>query len=177
MVKIGLVVLLGGFTLIAGGMFLSRPDRSIPPFSIGSQESTVVAVHVPSWTSDPEIEALIRRFRTIGETNRDFRSMKVRPTTPDDPTSLYGEVVLYIFSDPGWTEPATLHRYLAADVPVEVGGQGDEKDETFRRQFERSARGGFIYHQGRARGWLGPVPHTGTPERSQNIQILFDDGT
>ena len=62
-VRIGLTVLLGGFTLIAGGMFLSRPDRTIPPFSIGSQEGTVVAVHVPAWTSDPDIETLIRRFR------------------------------------------------------------------------------------------------------------------
>ena len=62
-VKMALGVLFGSFALIWGGMFLSRPDRSIPPYSIGSQERTLVAVHVPSWTSDTEIETLIGRFR------------------------------------------------------------------------------------------------------------------
>ena len=166
-VRIGLTVLLGGFTLIAGGMFLSRPDRTIPPFSIGGQEGTVVAVHVPSWTSDPEIETLIRRFRKIGRTNHDFRSLKVRPTTPDDPDTLYREVVLYVFSDPRWTEPATLNRYLATRVPAE--------ESAFRRQFERAARGGFIYSQGNTKGWLGPIPEPSIPEKRQNIQILFND--
>ena len=174
-VRIGLTVLLGGFTLIAGGMFLSRPDRTIPPFSIGGQEGTVVAVHVPSWTSDPEIETLIRRFRKIGVTNHDFRSLKVRPTTPDDPTTLYREVVLYVFSDPRWAKPETLHRYLATRVPAEAGNQFDVEEEAFRRQFERSARGGFIYNQGKTKGWLGPIPEPSIPEQRQNIQVLFDD--
>lgn len=174
-VRIGLTVLLGGFTLIAGGMFLSRPDRTIPPFSIGGQEGAVVAVHVPSWTSDPEIETLIRRFRKIGVTNHDFRSMKVRPTTPDDPTTLYREVVLYVFSDPRWAKPETLHRYLATRVPAEAGNQFDVEEEAFRRQFERSARGGFIYNQGKTKGWLGPIPEPSIPEQRQNIQVLFDD--
>ncbi len=174
-VRIGLTVLLGGFTLIAGGMFLSRPDRTIPPFSIGSQEGAVVAVHVPSWTSDPEIETLIRRFRKIGETNHDFRSLKVRPTTPDDPTTLYGEVVLYVFSNPRWTKPETLHRYLATRVPAEAGNRLDVEKEAFRRQFERSARGGFIYSQGNTKGWLGPIPEPSIPEQRQNMQVLFDD--
>ena len=174
-VRIGLTVLLGGFTLIAGGMFLSRPDRTIPPFSIGSQEGAVVAVHVPAWTSDPDVETLIRRFRKIGVTNHDFRSMKVRPTTPDDPDTLYREVVLYVFSDPRWTEPETLRRYLATRVPAEAGNQFDVEEEAFRRQFERSARGGFIYSQGKTKGWLGPIPDPSIPEQRQNIQILFDD--
>ena len=174
-VRIGLTVLLGGFTLIAGGMFLSRPDRTIPPFSIGGQEGAVVAVHVPSWTSDPEIETLIRRFRKIGRTNHDFRSLKVRPTTPDDPVTLYREVVLYVFSDPRWTEPATLNRYLATRVPAEAGNRLDAEEEAFRRQFERSARGGFIYNQGKTKGWLGPIPEPSIPEQRQNIQVLFDD--
>ncbi len=174
-VRIGLTVLLGGFTLIAGGMFLSRPDRTIPPFSIGGQEGTVVAVHVPSWTSDPDIETLIRRFRKVGLTNHDFRSMKVRPTTPDDPTTLYGEVVIYIFSDPRLTEPDILHRYLTARDPAGAGNRVDGEEEAFRRQFERSARGGFIYIQGNTKGWLGPIPQPSIPEQRQNIQILFDD--
>ncbi len=174
-VRIGLTVLLGGFTLIAGGMFLSRPDRTIPPFSIGSQDGTVVAVHVPAWTSDPDIETLIRRFRTIGATHHDFRSMKVRPTTPDDPATLYREVVLYVFADPRWTEPETLRRYLATRVLAEGGTRPDAEEEAFRREFERSARGGFIYRQGNAKGWLGPIPAPSIPEQRQNLQILFDD--
>lgn len=174
-VRIGLTVLLGGFTLIAGGMFLSRPDRTIPPFSIGSQEGTVVAVHVPAWTSDPDIETLIRRFRTVGETHHDFRSMKVRPTFPDDPATLYREVVLYVFSDPKWTEPATLQRYLATRVPAEARNGVAVEEEAFRREFERSARGGFIYSQGNTKGWLGPIPQTAKPGKFQKIQVLFDD--
>ena len=174
-VKIGLTVLLGGLTLIAGGMFLSRPDRTIPPFSIGGQEGTVVAVHVPAWTSDPDIETLIRRFRKVGVTNHDFRSMKVRPTTPDDPATLYREVVLYVFSDPQWTEPETLHRYLAARVPAETGQQVSAEEGAFRREFERSARGGFIYSRGNTKGWLGPIPEPSIPEQRRNVQILFDD--
>ena len=168
-------MLLGGFTLIAGGMFLSRPDRTIPPFSIGSQEGTVVVVHVPAWTSDPDIETLIRRFRKVGVTNHDFRSMKVRPTTPDDPATLYREVVLYVFSDPQWTEPETLHRYLATRVPAETGQQVSAEEGAFRREFERSARGGFIYSRDNTKGWLGRIPDPSIPEQRQNIQILFDD--
>ena len=166
-VKIGLSVLIGGIALIAGGMFLSRPDRTIPPFSIGAQENTVVAVHVPAWTSDPEIESLIRRFRKVGVTRRDFRSLKVRPTTPDDPNTLYGEVILYIFSDSTWTERDVLHQYLAK--------HSGEKEEAFRRAFERSARGGFIYARGKTKGWLGPIPGQSTPQKSPTTQILFDD--
>lgn len=174
-VKIGLTVLLGGLTLIAGGMFLSRPDRTIPPFSIGGQEGTVVAVHVPAWTSDPDIETLIRRFRKVGVTNHDFRSMKVRPTTPDDPATLYREVVLYVFSDPQWTEPETLRRYLATRVSVDAGQQLSVDEAAFHREFQRSARGGFIYSQGNTKGWLGPIPKPSISEEHQNIQILFDD--
>ncbi len=174
-VKIGLTVLLGGLTLIGGGMFLSRPDRTIPPFSIGGQEGTVVAVHVPAWTSDPEIKTLIHRFQKVGRTDHDFRSMKVRPTTPDDPATLYREVVLYIFSDPQWTQPETLHRYLATRAVAEAGQRAGGVAAGFRREFQRSARAGFIYSQGRTKGWLGPIPDPSIPEQRQNIQILFND--
>ena len=46
-VKMGIGILIGGFCLITLGMFLSRPDRSIPPYSIGAQEGTLGAVHLP----------------------------------------------------------------------------------------------------------------------------------
>ncbi|MGH7474628.1 MAG: hypothetical protein ACREJW_11865, partial [Candidatus Methylomirabilales bacterium] len=39
-VKLGLGVFVSSFILIGVGMFLSRPDRSIPPYSVGSQEGT-----------------------------------------------------------------------------------------------------------------------------------------
>lgn len=168
-------MLLGGLTLIGGGMFLSRPDRTIPPFSIGGQEGLVVAVHVPAWTSDPEIKTLIRRFRKVGATHHDFRSMKVRPTTPDDPATLYREVILYVFSDPQWTEPETLRRYLATHATADAGQPLSVEEAGFRREFQRSARGGFTYSQSRTKGWLGPIPDPSIPEQRQNIQILFND--
>ena len=166
-VKIGLTVLIGGFMLIAGGMFLSRPDRTIPPYSNGWQEDKVVAVHVPAWTSDPEIETLIRRFQNVGLAQHDFRAMKIRPTTPEYPNRLYQEVTIYIFSDSSWTHPDTLHRYLAKN-------EGEE-EEKFRREFEQAARGVFIYIRGKSKGWLGPIPNKSKPEKEQNIQVLFED--
>ena len=166
-VKIGLTVLIGGFILIAGGMFLSRPDRTIPPYSNGWQEDKVVAVHVPAWTSDPEIETLIHRFRDVGLTKHDFRAMKIRPTTPEDPNRLYQEVTIYIFSDPSWTYPDTLHRYLMKN--------GGEEEEKFRREFEQAVRGGFIYIRGKVKGWIGPIPDKSKPEKEQNFQVLFED--
>ena len=166
-VKIGLSVLFGGFVLIFGGMYLSRPDRSIPAYSNGWQEGTVVAVHVPAWTSDPEIETLIRRFREVAMATHDLRTMKIRPTTPEYPNNLYQEVTIYIFSDPSWTEPDTLHRYMVKNESKE--------EESFRLEFEQSARGGFIYIQGKTKGWLGPIPDESKPEKEQNIQVLFED--
>ena len=73
-VKLGLGVLVGSFSLIWGGMYLTRPDRSIPPYSVGSQEGTAVAVHVPDGTSDHGIETLINaaldcpQIRSAGST-------------------------------------------------------------------------------------------------------------
>ena len=126
-----------------------------------------MAIHVPAWTSDPELKTLIHRFRDVGLATHDFRAMKIRPTTPEDPKKLYQEVTIYIFSDPSWTHPDTLHRYL-------VKNEGKE-EETFHREFEKSARGGFIYIQGKTKGWLGPIPDQSKPEKEQNIQVLFED--
>lgn len=162
-VKLGLGVLIGSFLLIFVGMYLSRPDRSIPPYSIGSQEGTVVAVHVPAWTSDPEIETLIRRFRKVGRETRDFGSLKIRPTTPHDPSNLYQRMTMYIFSDHNWTKPEMLHRYLTPD--------SDGSEDVFKRDFELTARGGYRLDQSEEMGWLGPIDPHGTT--SSSTYVLF----
>ena len=144
-VKMALGVLFGSFALIWGGMFLSRPDRSIPPYSIGSQERTLVAVHVPSWTSDTEIETLIGRFRKIGGESRNFGAMKIHPTTPDDPQGRYQHIAIYIFTDEGWTEPEVLHKYVTGE------------DAIVREGFERSLRGFYRLDGQEEEGRMGPI--------------------
>ncbi|MDR4478940.1 MAG: hypothetical protein R3B37_04230 [Nitrospira sp.] len=145
-VKMALGVLFGSFALIWGGMFLSRPDRSIPPYSVGSQERTVVAVHVPSWTSDTEIETLIERFRKVGAEGRNFGSMKIQPTTLDDPKGRYQHIAIYIFTDEGWTEPDVLHKYVTGE------------DATVRDGFEKSVRGLYRLDEQEEEGRIGPIP-------------------
>lgn len=145
-VKMALGVLFGSFALIWGGMFLSRPDRSIPPYSVGSQERSVVAVHVPSWTSDTEIETLIERFRKVGSESRNFGSMKIQPTTLNDPKGRYQHIAIYIFTDEGWTEPEVLHKYVTGE------------DMTVRDGFEGSVRGFYRLDEQEEEGRIGPVP-------------------
>lgn len=144
-VKMALGVFIGSFALIWGGMYLSRPDRSIPPYSIGSQEETAVAIHVPSWTSDQEIETLIERFRRVGRETRNFGSMKVRPTTPDDPSDRYRRLTIYIFSDDTWAEPVMLHKYLT----------GEDRD--VRGGFRRALRGLYRLIESEEEGRIGPL--------------------
>lgn len=144
-VKMALGVLFGSFALIWGGMFLSRPDRSIPPYSIGSQERTLVAVHVPSWTSDTEIETLIERFRKVGNEHRNFGAMKIHPTTPDDPHGRYQQIGIYIFTDEGWTEPDVLHKYVTGE------------DTKLRDGFEGSLRGFYRLDGQQEEGRMGPI--------------------
>jgi hypothetical protein len=127
-------------------MFLSRPDRSIPPYSIGSQERSVVAVHVPSWTSDTEIETLIERFRKVAAETRNFGSMKIQPTTLDDPRGRYQHIAIYIFTDEGWTEPEMLHKYVTGE------------DQAVRDGFEGSVRGFYRLDEQEEEGRIGPVP-------------------
>ena len=129
MVKVGLTVFIGSFLLIGIGMFLSRPDRSIPPFSIGSQEGTVVAIHLPPWTSDPEIRTLIQRFQNVKNESGDFAVMKIRPTTPDHPDGRYQQMTIYFFSDHSWTDGAVLHQYLTAS-------EESQEDQEFKKEFE-----------------------------------------
>jgi hypothetical protein len=134
-VKLGLGVFVASFALIWGGMFLTRPDRTIPPYSIGSQEGAAVAIHVPSWTSDTEIETLIHRFRKVAREGREFGRMKIQPTTKDDPAGRYRRITIYVFANDHWTEPEMLHRYLAAET------SRDPAEQAFRAEFEKTVRG------------------------------------
>ena len=144
-VKLALGVLVGSFALIWGGMFLSRPDRSIPPYSIGSQQGAVVAVHVPAWTSDSEIETLIGRFRKIGRESRNFGSMKIQPTTPGDPAGRYRHITIYIFTHEAWAEPDILRRYVEGD------------DRSVAEGFEKALRGFYRLDGLEEEGRIGPL--------------------
>jgi hypothetical protein len=144
-VRFGLGVMVTSFALIFGGMFITRPDRSITPYSIGSQEQTIVAVHVPSWTSDGEIEKLIRRFRKVGRETRDFGPMKIQPTTPGDSESLYRRITIYIFSDHSWTEPPVLSAYL------------EGKDPELQEGFRKAVRGSYRLDEVGEEGRIGPI--------------------
>lgn len=148
-VKLALGVLFGSFALIWGGMFLSRPDRSIPPYSIGSQEGTAVAVHVPAWTSDTEIETLIGRFRKVGRESRNFGLMKIQPTTPGDPNGRYRRIVVYIFTHEDWTEPDVLRRYVAGS------------DQAIAEGFNKSLRGFYRLDGAEEEGRIGPLVRGG----------------
>ena len=144
-VKMALGVFVGSFALIWGGMYLSRPDRSIPPYSIGSQEGSAVAVHVPHWTSDTEIETLLERFRKVGRESRNFGAMKIRPTTPVDPQGRYRRITIYIFTDDAWTEAPILHRYLT----------GEDRD--VRDGFRKALRGFYELTESGEEGRIGPL--------------------
>lgn len=170
-VKMGLGILLGGFCLIAFGMYLSRPDRSIPPYSVGAQEGTLVALHLPSWTSDPEIESLIKRFGDVGRTTRDFAQMKIRPTTPNDSYGRYQTIQIIIFSDPDWTEPDTFHRYVVG----ETAKSQISSDKDFRQQFEANVRGGYHADNSGQAGWIGPWNRSGSKDRTLTMQWVFQE--
>ncbi len=153
-VKLGLGVFVGAFVLIWGGMFLTRPDRTIPPYSIGSQEDTAVAVHVPAWTSDTEIETLIYRFQKIAHEGRDFGRMKIRPTTDNDPASRYQQMTIYVFADDHWAEPDMLHRYLSSKT------SRDPAETAFRADFEKTVRGYYRLEGMAEEGRIGRIHET-----------------
>jgi hypothetical protein len=144
-VKLAMTVFFGSFALIWGGMYLSRPDRSIPPYSIGSQEGTAVAVHVPAWTSDPEIETLIERFRKVGRETRNFGPMKIRPTTPADSSGRYQRITIYIFTHDAWAEAPILHKFLTGE------------DQEVRDGFKRALRGFYQLTETEEEGRIGPL--------------------
>jgi hypothetical protein len=166
-VKLGLGVLVGSFILIGVGMFLSRPDRSIPPYSIGSQEGPVVAVHVPAWTSDPGIESLIQRFRKVGRETRDFGPMKIRPTTPGDPAGPYRRISIYVFTHDTWAEPEMLHRYVAA------AASNSEADRPVREAFKKAVRGFYRLDESGEEGRIGPLGGKDTAATAAYARVLF----
>lgn len=170
-VKMGLGILLGGFCLIAFGMYLSRPDRSIPPYSVGAQKGTLVALHVPSWTSDPEIESLLKRFREVGKKSRDFAHMKIRPTTPHDPLGRYQTIQIIIFSDPAWTEPDTFQRYVSGETEKSA----TSSDQDFRQRFEAGVRAGYRADESGHAGWIGPWNRKQSTDRTLRMQWIFQE--
>lgn len=149
-VKLGLFVFVASFTLIGGGMYLTRPDRSIPPYSIGSQAGTAVAVHVPVYTSDSAIETLIERFGKVGRETRDFGKMKIQPTTPGDPRGRYVKISVYVFTHEAWAEPAMLHKYLASVT-------GESPDPSLKETFEKTVRGFYRLDETEEEGRVGPL--------------------
>ena len=147
-VKLGLGVFVWSFALILGGMYLSRPDRSIPPYSVGSQLGQIVATHVPHETTDERIESLLKRFRKVGHEKHDFGSMKIHPTTPDDAGGRYRRLVIYVFDDDVWTDPAVLAKYVAGDATVVT-------------EFEKAVRGYYRLQDQEEEAGIGPLPKRG----------------
>ncbi|MFO0775184.1 MAG: hypothetical protein U0172_11035 [Nitrospiraceae bacterium] len=150
-VKLALGVFVGSFMLIWGGMYLSRPDRTIPPYSIGSQEGTLVAMHVPPWTKDEEMTALLQRFRKVAHEDRNFGRMKIHPTTPDHPGRRYDRITLYIFTHDTWAEPQMLHRYIAA------ANSTVREEVDFRKSFENAMRGYYELNGDDEEARIGPL--------------------
>ena len=167
----GLGILLGGFCLIGFGMYLSRPDRTIPPYSIGAQEGALVALHVPSWTSDPEIESLIKRFGEVGRKTRDFALMKIQPTTPKNTHGRYRRIQMIIFSNPSWAEPDTLHRYVAGFSAKEE----QSEEAVFLREFEAAVRAGYRVDDAGQAGWIGPWNRSQSTDRTLTMQWVFQE--
>jgi hypothetical protein len=169
-VKLAIGVFFGSFALIFGGMFLTRPDRSIPPYSIGSQEGSVVAVHVPVYTSDGGLEALIHRFQRSAR-QRDFGRMKIQPTTPDDPAGRYQRITIYVFTHEAWAEPDMLRRYLTA------AGSSSREDRELREAFEKAVRAFYRVDALEEEGRIGPIygvlGSAGTPATAAYSRLLF----
>lgn len=155
-VKLALLVFFGSFGLIWGGMYLSRPDRSIPPYSIGSQIGHVVATHVPPGTTDQRIETLLRRFQRVGRQTHDFGGMKIQPTTPGDPGGRYRRIVVYIFDDDVWAEPDVLAKHVAGDAST-------------INDYERAMRGYYRLQDQEEEGGLGPIPTAGATDKSRIV--------
>ncbi|MBX3331348.1 MAG: hypothetical protein KF722_13150 [Nitrospira sp.] len=157
-VKFALGVFVGSFALIWGGMYLSRPDRSIPPYTVGSQSGHVVATDVPAGTQDNQIEKLLKRFQKVGHQTRDFGPMKIYPTTPGDPGGRYRRIVIYVFDNHGWTDPEVLAKYMAGDAAVV-------------HDYERSMRGYYQLKDQDEEGGIGTIPKNGRV--TSDTRILF----
>ncbi|BFU89021.1 MAG: hypothetical protein NTAFB01_02080 [Nitrospira sp.] len=157
-VKFGLAVFVGSFALIWGGMYLSRPDRSIPPYTVGAQSGPIVTTDVPRGTTDEEIGSLVKRFQKVGHQTHDFARMKIYPTTPGDPGGPYRQIMIYVFDDHGWTAPEVLAKYMAGDKAV-------------IKDYERSTRGYYRLQDQEEEGGLGPIPKNG--RISDETRVLF----
>ena len=157
-VKFGLAVFAGSFALIWGGMYLSRPDRSIPPYTVGAQSGPIVTTDVPRGTTDEEIESLVKRFRKVGHQTHDFARMKIYPTTPGDPGGPYGQIMIYVFDDHGWTDPEVLAKYMGGDAVV-------------IKDYERSMRGYYRLQDQDEEGGIGPLTKNG--RTTSDTRILF----
>jgi hypothetical protein len=157
-VKFALGVFVASFALIWGGMYLSRPDRSIPPYTVGSQSSHVVATDVPLGTPDHQIEKLLNRFRKIGHETRDFGPMKIYPTTPGDPVSRYRHMLIYVFDDHRRTDPEVLAKYLAGEAAIV-------------NDYERSMRGYYRLRDQDEEGGIGPLLKNG--QVTSDTRIIF----
>jgi hypothetical protein len=157
-VKFALSVFVGSFALIWGGMYLSRPDRSIPPYTVGAQSGPIVATDVPSGTEDDQIEKLLNRFRKVGHQTREFGPMKIQPTTPGDPAGRYRHIVIYVFDDHKRTKPEILSKYLAGDTAV-------------IKDYEDAMRGYYRLQDQEEEGGLGLIPKKGYI--SNETRIIF----
>jgi hypothetical protein len=157
-VKFALGVFVGSFALIWGGMYLSRPDRSIPPYTVGAQSGYIVTTDVPRGTTDEEIESLVKRFRKVGHETHDFARMKIYPTTPGDPGGPYRQIMIYVFDDHGWTDPEVLAKYLGGDAAV-------------IKDYERSMRGYYRLLDQEEDGGIGPISKNG--QVTTVARILF----
>lgn len=157
-VKIALGVFIGSFALIWGGMYLSRPDRSIPPYTVGAQSGPIVTIDVPRGTTDEEMTSLVKRFRKVGHQTHDFARMKIYPTTPGDPGGPYTQIMIFVFDDHGWTDQEVLEKYMAGDAAV-------------MKDYERAMRGYYRLQGQNEEGGIGPISKNG--QISGSTRILF----
>src|SRR5438552_5914065 len=105
LVKTALTLCIGLIVITVGGMILTAPDRSIPPYSVMAQQGEIVTVDVPPSTTDPEIEALLVRFQTVGHgDSKQFARLKIKHTTPGDQFGLYYSMSFYVFVTLGMSE-------------------------------------------------------------------------
>ena len=147
LVKTALTICIGLIVITVVGMILTAPDRSIPPYSVVAQQGEVVTINVPPRTTDAEVEALLVRFQAIGGGDRNrFGRLKIKPTTPDDPSGRYQRVTIYIFDNLGLAEEPALRDYLTGG---DVAAQGS---------FERGVRGMYRLTAETELGALGFVP-------------------
>jgi hypothetical protein len=71
--------------------------------------------------------------------------MKIRPTTPDDPSGRYRQITIYIFTHDAWAEAPILHKFLTGE------------DEEVRAGFKRALRGFYQLTDTEEEGRIGPI--------------------